>query len=327
MENVMFFVNERPQVSWDWELSSKNLEFLKGVDADYYAHMVQAHAPYLEGDSKLEAAAALRIAHSQGLETLLALVCAMVQAPTCVVGWLQAYRNAELRSVVSGMGSLRPPYVHPAFSRPSWGALSGHVHSHLPYDEDKKVWIARGFGELWSRFAKDFLDDTSTQEYNALKHGSRPRLGGFSLSVGLQSAKGVPAPPDAMRSMGGSAFGSTFFVSERLSDAGLHSRLRRTSLNWVPENLVNGLSMLAMSIQNVTSFLRIINGELPEACRFDTPLEETAFGLPWAQHCGVTSSSLDSRVGADDVVLWTKEEVLEFLCHTDSPEEAFDRQD
>jgi len=58
------------------------------------------HSELLEGDQKQYAAATLRIAYSQGLETLFALLCAVVQAPDCVIGWFLKYRNSELFELV-----------------------------------------------------------------------------------------------------------------------------------------------------------------------------------------------------------------------------------
>ena len=36
MEYVKFVVHENPYVCWDWELKKKNLEFLEGIDPEYY---------------------------------------------------------------------------------------------------------------------------------------------------------------------------------------------------------------------------------------------------------------------------------------------------
>jgi len=312
-EYVMFYVHDRPQVWWDWDLSGKNLAFLRGVDADYYAHVVEAHGPHLEGDSSMHAAAALRLAYSQGLETLLALLCAAMQAPDCVVGWMQSYRDSDLQSMVRSVSSIHQPIVLPAFKPATWDSVAKYVHSGVGWDEEKRARLAQGFGRLWSRFAGDYLDELGRQEYNALKHGTRPRFGGFQLAIGVQSAKGVPAPAEAMHSMGGSEFGSTFFVADQLGAGKLHFRPRRVSRNWSPQSLIDGLGLLAMSIQNATSFLRWVNGEPGEECRYDAPIEEAAFDLPWAQHCGVTSSSIDTTIVAEHVNLWTKDEVLTAL--------------
>ena len=187
------------------------------------------------------------------------------------------------------------------------------MHSGVGWDDEKRARLAQGFGRLWSRFAGDYLDELGRQEYNALKHGTRPRFGGFQLAIGVQSAKGVPAPAEAMHSMGGSEFGSTFFVADQLGTDKLHFRPRRVSRNWIPQNMIDGLGLLAMSIQNATSFLRWVNGEPGEQCRYDAPIEETAFDLPWAQHCGLTSSSMDTTIVAEHVSLWTKDEVLAAL--------------
>lgn len=36
MERVEFVIDETPYACWDWDLRKKNLEFLDGIDADYF---------------------------------------------------------------------------------------------------------------------------------------------------------------------------------------------------------------------------------------------------------------------------------------------------
>jgi len=56
--------------------------------------------PLLDGEYKIDAAIALRMAYSQGLETLFAFLGAAVQAPDCVVGYLLRYENRDLNSLI-----------------------------------------------------------------------------------------------------------------------------------------------------------------------------------------------------------------------------------
>lgn len=310
MESVAFYVGDRLQVYWDWNLSKKNIRFLNGVDAKHYNHVVQAHSPYLEGDGKLYAAAALRIAYAQGLEALFALLCATVQAPKCVIGWMHSYQNEELKKTVKKISSGASIQTVPLFYSANWNSLAKLVHSDLDVNETRSAWIQEGFGSLWTSYATDFLDDSRTREYHALKHGSRPCLGGFHLAFGRQPDRNTPAPPEAMQSLGGSEFGSTFFIEERIGNNKLHCRPRSVSMNWVPENIIYGIEMIATSIQNVLSFLKILNGIPPAECQFAFPVDENGFDRPWAKCCGVISSSMDTTIGVKDIQPWTKEELI-----------------
>jgi len=103
-----YFVGERPQVTWAWDLDDRNLRFLCGIDAGYFTHIASTEGALLESEARHFAVAALRVAYGQALETLFALAGAAVQAPGCVVGWMLAYRNDELLHLVRAMASGRP---------------------------------------------------------------------------------------------------------------------------------------------------------------------------------------------------------------------------
>lgn len=312
MEHIAFLVWKRPRVYWDPDLQDKSLEFLKGINPSYYVYVAESQRPHLETDDRetsLNAATVLRIAYGQGLETLMALLCATMQAPACVVGWMHQYRNSDLREMVEAVGKgAAAPYVLSGFRPTSWETVSRAIYSRVQLeDESKREPLSAGFGRLWDRFASDFLNEEATQEYNALKHGSRPKMGGFSLAVGLQKEKGVPA--ETFTPLGGSKYGSTFFVPENLAHSGLHVRPKRRSLNWLPENLIAGLGMISLSLTNISAYLRSLAGDDAKDCQFFGPDGADAFDEPWARHPGVLSSSFDTRFTSEHIIPWTREEV------------------
>ncbi len=311
MESVTFVVNETPYACWDWELQRKNLEFLDGIDAEYFKYAAEANLGHLEGDNKHRAALALRLSYSQGLETLLALLCSLVQSPECVIGWMLSYKNSELRNVVRKISDREDVYSMLKDKPVTWELLARHVHSPLNFDEEKRKWIQKGFKHLWSQFAHDFLDESSSNEYNSAKHGMRARAGGFYLAVGPEENPGVPAPPEKMQSLGGSEFGTSFFIRERIvENNNTNFRPRRHSRNWHPENLANGLILLSTSINNVVDFLRMINGVKPEKCRFMTPNSEAAFEQPWKHSVGVNNASFDLIIKPSDISPFAKKDIL-----------------
>ena len=111
MQVVQFVIDETPYACWDWELTRKNLEFLEGIDADYFRYVAETNGANLEGEDKHRAALSLRLAYSQGLETLFALLCSAVQAPQCVVGWMLSYKNEELQQLVQKITESYPKYL------------------------------------------------------------------------------------------------------------------------------------------------------------------------------------------------------------------------
>lgn len=249
-------VDESPYACWDWELEKKNLEFLEGIDSEYFSYTAATNIANIENDEKHKAATALRLAYSHGLETLFALLCSAIQAPQCSIGWMLSYKNYQLYRLVHKISKREEIYTRFRERPVSWRKLSDHVHANLGYDKEKVEWIQKGFGHLWNSFAGEFMEANFTNEYNGLKHGLRSKPGGFHLAVGREDTFGVPPPREKMVSLGGSTFGSTYFVQEypTLNDK-INFRPRRHSRNWNPHNLVNGLILISMSIQNISSWL------------------------------------------------------------------------
>jgi len=67
---------------------------------------------------------------------------------------------------------------------------------------------------------------------------------------------------------------------------------------------------LSMSINNVTSFLRILNGVKPDKCKFITPTEEEVFEEPWKHCVGVDSANFDTIIESSHIIPFAKEEIL-----------------
>lgn len=310
LEFVRFVVDETPYACWEWNLQERNLEFIKGIDPGYFEYVARSNAEHLDGDDKHEAALAVRVAYSQAQETLFALLGAMVQAPECVIGWLLAYRNAELESLVRKLSGHQTVLTRLNVA-PTWENLARIVHDCLGCDAEKKEWIAKGYARAWGRFAHEFLNEKASSEYNSIKHGLRARLGGFTLSAGIEDVPGQLARPEVMQSLGGCLYGTSYYTIEKLGEGRTNFRARQNSRNWVPDNLLNGLFLLSWSIGNVTSFLRILNGTPPGECRFQNPNTPEAFNEPWKLSPGVTDCSFDSVLEGSQVTLRSKGEILD----------------
>lgn len=309
---MRFVVDETPYACWEWNLRDRNLEFLRGIDPTYYTYVADANAEHLDDiEHRQKAALAIRIAYSQALETLFALIGALVQAPNCAFGWLARYQNRELASLVRKLSYGQKVRTVLNFE-PNWKNISRGVHGFLGHDDAKKEWIAAGFARAWGRFASEFLNEEISAEYNAAKHGLRSRIGGFTLSVGIEDTPGQLAQPEAMRSVGGSMFGTSFYTVEKLEDdVKTNFRARRLSRNWIPANLINGLHLLSMSIGNVVCALRIMNGEAPGKCLFHNPDRPEAFDAPWALSCGVNGMKMDVILTKSHIEPLSKQDILD----------------
>lgn len=308
METDFFFVGDRAQAFWDWDLKDRNLEFLQGLDPDYCVFIAQQMAPLLDDpDTCQEAAAALRVAYGQGIETLMALVAAALQAPTCPLGWMLSYQTAELRTFIERI--RRPsgsPLVYPMFRWPYLDGLADEVLAPVPYPDPKGKWVVEGFTRFWYQASGDFVDPDQTAEYNAIKHGTRLTLGGSYWAIGRESIVGEAAPE--MHSMGGSEFGSSIFTKEKVAGDSVHWRPRRRLRNWAPETWVHDLQLVSMSLRNLISFLKTVSGVDPTTCQYQNPESPDLFERQ-ATGIGFLGSSFDTRVSASDIRRLSKADV------------------
>jgi hypothetical protein len=101
VEYYPFVVCDRPFCVWDRQLSRQNLEFIQSIDPMHFAYVADTHAPSLETDHRHRAAIELRKSYSHGLETLFAVIGAVLQAPEAMHAWALQYRESDLRSLVA----------------------------------------------------------------------------------------------------------------------------------------------------------------------------------------------------------------------------------
>jgi hypothetical protein len=153
------------------------------------------------------------------------------------------------------------------------------------------------------------LDEKLDGEYNSIKHGFRVKLGGFYLAMGAEDVPGVAPPPERMKVFANSQFGSSFFGTERLGDK-RNFGVSHESVNWNPENYIYALHLISMSIGNLISFLKVLNGIDPSAVRFSWPSDQSMFEGPWRQSTGITWLGRPSGIRSDSINPRTNEEIL-----------------
>lgn len=301
MQNSIFLVDTTPHCAWGWELQKTNLEFLDHIDPTYFEYQANLHLANIDGENKSQAATALRTTYHHGLESLFALICAALQAPDCVVGWFEKYQVYQIRKLVSLITSEGDSISNKlGLGHVSWEALSTRINKFNYKDVGKLKETQQLFGKLWKRLGREFLNEINYKEYNHIKHGARAKPGGFFLRVGEEHEEGVAPSNEEMRTLGGSKFGTYFFIADRIKDApplkkeaDPHFRLIGHSVNWDPESLAHALCLITISMQNVISFLKTINGISPQEVRFSRPEDSDYFDQPWKRSVGVTSMSVD----------------------------------
>jgi hypothetical protein len=309
IQYARFAVNEKPYCLWDLDIHASNLDFINSIDPRYFEHIANLHGQFLEGEEKQYAAIALRIAYSHGLENLFALLCATVQAPDCIVGWLLKYQNIDLYEVIKKISERRAIYSRLRARPVTWDVIANLIFSYLKTgDDEKDLRIRNSFARLWARFATDYLNVNHASEYNSIKHGLRVKMGGSYFALGVEATPGVPPPSDRMRIVGQSEFGSSFFISDKLHD-GRNFSIRHHTLNWNPQNFIYGLRLISFSITNVLGFLKIFYGVPANEVQFSWHSGDSIYQEPWGRNTGMTFN-WNSPIAENDITPLSKEDIL-----------------
>ncbi len=316
-----FRILDTPYCAWGWDLRQQNLQFLDSIDHQYYDYIARTHIEHLKGEHAPRAATALRAAYLHGLETFFCLLGAAIQAPGCLAGWVHRAKPYQVRSLVRQIHSQQNTHCRLPVSPVTWHSLAKLVHSNLAKPEDRKKEIHEAFGRLWHHFASDFLEDLFLAEYNSFKHGFRARAGGFVLKAGIEPSYGVSPPESEMQVVGGSEFGASFFVLERIEGSPVpakkldhHFHLTLQNLNWRPESMLQALQSLSMSVNNLVSFLKIISGRPGKEQPFHNPEDLAFFDQPWQWSVGTPSMRIALSLAESQIRRFSNDELLDEIA-------------
>jgi hypothetical protein len=311
----MFVVGEEPYCVWEWDLKERNLEFIGGLNPDFFKHIVGLNRENLDAEENQVAALAIRMAYFHGLETLFSLICATIQAPDCVVGWLQKYRLWQLRDLIKSISNQDSIMTKLQFKKISWLGISNLVNSFKLEDEEKTRRIKEEFGNLWKRLADEILHKDYRFEYNSIKHGLRVVPGGVTVSIGEEKEYGVPPPREEFFSLGGSIYGSTFYIPQEILDQNrkhrkIHFRVKKQTCNWNPDTLRWRLLLISNSLRNIISYLRIVNGVNARTVQFSWPADLSVFQRAWEPMAGVTSFCVDAKISEEHISVFTPDDIV-----------------
>ncbi|MEX2614882.1 MAG: hypothetical protein WD767_02185 [Alphaproteobacteria bacterium] len=315
---ICFVVNDIPYAVWEWDLHDRNIEFIRGIEHNYFEYVALSHLENLEGADRNLAALAIRTAYFHGLETLLTLACAAIQAPYCIPAWIQRCRTEQLRTIVDAISSGHWTAYNPFRLQPvSWLTLAELSLNFSDTTGEELNDLRKEFADLWGRVSRDWLEQASVDEYNSIKHGLRVSQGGFYLKAGIEQEYCVPPPSEEMKLIGGSNFGSKFFQAEAVMNASdnskTHFRIKRHNTNWNPESLAKKLALISMSIANIKGFLRVKNGDAPEDVKVFRPNDIASFWEPWNESLGIISASMDTVISEENIERITQDEILQRL--------------
>ncbi len=323
VQNTIFSVDDEPYCLWEVNIKERNNEYLDSIDHGFFEYLGVINFEEIEGDEKKRAATAIRMAYFQGIETLFLLIGALIQGHDCVYAWVAKCMSGDLREIVrkisKGTNAIKGKVKIELYT---WESIAKVVFAYAYPEEAKIEETAKAYAKVWGILAQEYLNKTNTMEYNSIKHGIRARSGGFGLAVGVEVEYGKPAPKENMKSLGHSEFGSSFFALERVGESkGSKNRSyksRRHSVNWNPESLVLQLQLISMSIGNLVSILKILNGAAAGTVKFTRPVDIEDFEKPWKNSVGVISCSMDFNVDERVARSVTKEELLKVNNKSDS---------
>ncbi|MCL9852200.1 hypothetical protein RSP673_011095 [Ralstonia solanacearum P673] len=330
MRTHVFAVLGEPYCLWEHPLDTLNVEFLDGFDAGYFKFVAEkSNVDGRPSEEATRAAVQLRLSYHHALETFFSLVGALIQAPTCVYGWLAKCKTEDLRALVEAVSSssFRFPKALQV-SELNWRTLSEAMFSGVQASGVSTADLVSGFEDLWAKLAQEFVSQSNIDEYNSLKHGFRVRAGGFKLEFGIPEDPSVPDGPVKTFDFGGSHYGSSYL---RVMRAGGEGRANRSLLplrqmvNWSVEQTRLLLELISYSIHNVVSFLKLANGAPANTVPFIVP-DATEFNAPWEYSVGPVGMSM-GRSFPDAVVRTTSREELSAHMRKHLPEQLHEPGD
>lgn len=300
---LRFPVQDRGVCVWGAE-PEDNAQFLDGVSPDFFIYEASTHQRALReaGDdtqSATYAALALRLSYGMALESLFAFLCAAVQAPHCVFGWISEYKNHELAEVVrrisTGEGQVLA--VKPFRSSPlSWESIASTVFR--PTESKQPELFAERVAlhsRAWRTLAADFLSDDRQREYNAIKHGFRTQSGAMQLEI---------SDPETSESLFAFESQQSHNFAYLKKKRKCHYDVRHLAVVLEPDHCVAGLAIVALSLHNLIGWLRWTLGYTKSLrVRTLTNFEDILAGLTEGRaSVGTFSYGIDTQIAENEYV-------------------------
>lgn len=316
MQYCRFALNERPMCVWDMDIKKLNSDFIKAINSDYYEFIAESNLKIIddkEADKKdkVYASVNLRIHYSLALETLFALIGALLQATDCIPGWLLKYRISELKSLVKKINKNLP--IKTRFSKiekMSWESVARVILNYYPNTDNKlKEETIKNYSTLFHNFANDLLNERFQNEYNSIKHAFRIGVGGFSVELVLSTKDEKVLEGAKNIQLTQSDYGATFNYEEKLKKSPTNIRLKNLSRNWNPENFYHALRMIGVSIFNIRMYLAASHKIDIKDLHYKLVKPEN-FKAPWKEIIGLGDWGFDSGFNYDSVRLLTDKQIM-----------------
>lgn len=315
MDYSRFVIFNRAVCVWDMNMRQLNTDYIKSIDFEYFRFIAEQNLqlinnPESDKKEKLYASINLRNSYSMGLETMFALIGALLQAPDCVVGWMMKYKISELHSLVKTIHSYLP--IKTKFSKvklQGWESIMRIIFGYFPKNVEQNIdEIISNYAQTIASFASEYSSQKFNNEYNSIKHGFRIRAGGFKLALKLASKDGKEIENSKWISLLDSEFGTSFYFEEKLKDSSNNIRIKNLSINWQPENFYNALYLISYIIENIKTFLCLVH-KIDGVSKQYRYIDNEHYSSAWQNMQGTGDGSLDLGFDYNAVKILSAEEI------------------
>ena len=310
MESSCFYVNESPRAFWDWELKKRNIDFIRSINPDYFNFIVENNLKEVTPENEHNVAILMRQIYSQSLELLFALLCSVVQAPTCTIGWMLSYSNYELIETIKKIDNEEEIRSSLKIDHISWQSLSNLIFKYVN-DNEKKEWVMKGFSTFWSKLAKTYINDKFNNEYNIIKHGLRFTPGGFDFKIQFKNIDQKGDKELKSIKYEGSKYGTSYFLKEKISK--YNYRLQNESRNWDPIIFSRHIQLITQSINNILAWIEGINLKSNENLKYSFPYSKEEFVKYSTAFSGMFDMSLKMEIKEHDIKPFSKEKISKLV--------------
>lgn len=338
MTSIPFCVVEKPFMVWGDDLAADNRQFLERVDAALYyrtAHRMFAESPLCEGDDedddpmgedpgRKDVSSLSRLLWHHGIETLVMMLGAYMQAPTAAHAYFLKCKNEDAVSLARLLLDERRPRYNRLSDTPfTLVNLLNGIHLCAGW-ADKDVVLNR-YSRALRGMLRSYADEKQRWEYNSIKHGLRASHGRFGLAVGIQEAPGIAAPPEAMEMIGFSRDASFFDVAKPLQNATrqaskVHFLTDKVSVTWSLEKVICDLQLISLLLHNTISALRVAGGAPANTVTFNKVAEDEQFWEVYFDlHAGnVPTATMTLDIDARTMTLPTEKQIKDSYGRNDT---------
>lgn len=224
-----FMVDDKPYAIQGTELKDFEEQYIKDLDPAVWRYTLDKLPTKVEDMSYLDALE-LRRSVSQNIETVLALLFAVLQTRYCVTGWLSFYQMSDLRRLIEKVESDQSFHNRFNLTSFSWEDIASVLWP--TFTEERQNLSAKSLKQM-----ADFLNSrVDADEYNALKHGMRLQKSSFSASFAPSDDPTTRPSKEEYIHLGSAKFGSSYLKFERIGSDSASKKVNRLGkihmVNW-----------------------------------------------------------------------------------------------